>query len=63
MADHWIERFREEALPRFAERTKLNRQNLYKALSATGSPGFKTIETILRGLGFRLSVEPIRTSE
>jgi probable addiction module antidote protein len=50
-------------ITKLAERTNLNRQNLYKALSATGSPGFKTIETILHGLGFRLSVEPIKTSE
>ena len=50
-------------ITKLAERTNLNRQNLYKALSGKGSPGFKTIETILHGLGFRLSVEPIKTSE
>ncbi len=39
-----------------AERTRLNRQNLYKALSSSGNPKLETIGMILRGLGFRLSV-------
>lgn len=43
-----------------AERTKLNRQNLYKALSSKGDPQFRTVGTILHGLGFKLSVEQVR---
>lgn len=46
-------------LSHLAERTRLNRQNLYKALSIKGNPKLDTIGTILHGLGFRLSVEPI----
>ena len=46
-----------------AKRTKLNRQNLYKALSAKGNPRLQTVETILHGLGFRLSVQPIEAVE
>ncbi|MCI5123492.1 MAG: putative addiction module antidote protein [Candidatus Electrothrix sp. AR5] len=42
---------------KLAEKTGLNRQNLYKALSAKGNPKFLTIEQILSGLGFRLSVQ------
>jgi len=48
---------------RLAGRTKLNRQNLYKALSAKGNPRLQTVETILHGLGFRLSVKPIKAVE
>ena len=50
-------------LTRLAERTKLNRQNLYKALSEKGNPGLGTVGAILHGLGFRLSIEPVKTSE
>ncbi len=44
-----------------AERTKLSRQSLYKALSARGNPRLNTIGRILHGLGFRLAVEPLET--
>ncbi len=40
---------------KLAERTNLNRQNLYKALSEKGNPRLETIGAILHGLGFRLS--------
>jgi probable addiction module antidote protein len=46
-----------------AKRTDLNRQNLYTALSEKGNPRLQTIETILHGLGFRLSVERIKSIE
>lgn len=39
-----------------AKRTNLNRQNLYKLLSAKRQPKIETLGTILDGLGFRLSV-------
>lgn len=44
-------------------RTGLNRQNLYRMLSAEGNPQLKTLGVVLRELGFRLSVEPIRAGE
>ncbi len=50
-------------ITKLAERTKLNRQNLYKALSSKGNPKLQTVETILHGLGFRLSVEPVKMTE
>jgi probable addiction module antidote protein len=43
---------------RLADKTHLNRPNLYKQLSKTGNPSFKTIDTVLNGLGFRLAIEP-----
>jgi probable addiction module antidote protein len=46
-------------LSKLAERIKLNRQNLYKALSVKGNPKLGTIGAILQGLGFRLSVAPL----
>jgi probable addiction module antidote protein len=42
-----------------AKRTSLNRQSLYKALSRKGNPKLDTFGTILHGLGFRLSIEPL----
>jgi len=42
-----------------AKKTKLNRQNLYKALSGNGNPQFTTLGTILNGLGFNLIIKPI----
>ncbi|MDP3995529.1 MAG: putative addiction module antidote protein [bacterium] len=45
---------------RLAHHTRLNRQNLYKALSKEGNPRLETIGAVLNGLGFRLSVEPLK---
>ncbi len=44
-----------------AEKTQLNRQNLYKVFSEKGNPRFKTVEAILRQLGFRFSIERTET--
>lgn len=41
---------------RLAEKTKLNRENLYKMLSERGNPEFKSLELLLHALGFRLAV-------
>lgn len=46
---------------KLAARTSLNRQNLYKALSSRGAPRFETVGEVLHALGFRISVEPMRT--
>lgn len=45
---------------KLAEHTNLNRQNLYKALSKEGNPRLETIGAVLAGLGFRLSIEPLK---
>ena len=39
---------------KLAEKTNLNRQNLYRILSKTGQPKFPTMLAILHGLGFAL---------
>lgn len=44
-------------LAKLAERTQLNRQNLYKALSEQGNPSLDTMLIILQGLGFRFSLK------
>jgi probable addiction module antidote protein len=41
-----------------AKRTNLNRQNLYKLLSAKRQPKIETLGAILDGLGFQLTVVP-----
>ena len=42
-----------------AEKTKLNRQSLYKSLSENGNPSFDTINKVLHACGLKLSVSPI----
>lgn len=44
-------------LGELAKRTGLNREHLYRALSEEGNPQLNTVDKILRGLGFRFSVE------
>jgi len=46
-------------ITQLAKKTNLNRQHLYKALSNRGNPSLNTLESILRGLGFRLSIVPL----
>jgi probable addiction module antidote protein len=44
-----------------ANKTNLNRQHLYRTLSRRGNPRLDTLEDILHGLGFRLSIVPLET--
>lgn len=46
-------------ISKLAIKTHLNRQNLYRALSSKGNPTLDTLDAILHGLGFRLSIEAI----
>ncbi len=39
-----------------AEKAKLNRESLYKMLSERGNPEFRSLDTLLHALGFRLAV-------
>ncbi len=39
-----------------AEKTKLNRESLYRMLSERGNPEFRSLEALLHALGFRLAV-------
>ena len=40
-----------------AQDTQLNRENLYRMLSASGNPQLSSLMTLLRSLGLRLAVE------
>ena len=40
-----------------AERTGLNRESLYKALSETGNPKLSTLFEVIKSLGLHLSVK------
>ncbi|QLE56075.1 addiction module antidote protein [Nostoc sp. TCL26-01] len=50
-----------EGMTHLAEKTGLNRQNLYRVLSPEGNPELRTISLILHHLGYRLSVQPIHS--
>jgi len=39
-----------------AEKSKLNRESLYKMLSERGNPELRSLEMLLHALGFRLAV-------
>lgn len=39
-----------------ADKTKLNRESLYRMLSARGNPEFRSLDALLHALGFRLAV-------
>ena len=41
-----------------AKKTDLNRQNLYKPLSGSGSPKFDTIAKVLRAFGLKITIVP-----
>jgi len=48
---------------RIAKRAKLNRQQLYKTLSRTGNPEFRTLRAMLAAAGFTLAVAPKERSK
>ena len=45
-------------LSRVARRARVSRVGLYKALSRTGNPGFRTVSNILHAFDLRMSVHP-----
>jgi probable addiction module antidote protein len=48
-------------LGKLAEKTTLNRQYLYRALSSKGNPSLNVLRESLKGLGFYLSVNCSKT--
>ncbi len=42
----------------FAKKSKINRQNLYRIFTGERNPRFKTIESIVKGVGFKLTFTP-----
>ena len=49
-----------QGMGKIADKAKLNRQNLYKALSPNGSPKLDTIVKVLQAFNLKLTVEPIQ---
>jgi probable addiction module antidote protein len=47
-------------MAQLAEKTKLNRESLYRMLSERGNPAFRSLDALLHALGFRLSVTATR---
>lgn len=47
-------------LPEVAERANLNRTQLYRTLSEQGNPEVRSLIAVLRTMGLRLAVQPIR---
>ncbi len=43
-----------------AEKTKLNRESLYRMLSERGNPELKSLDALLHAMGFRLAVAATR---
>ncbi len=48
-----------KGMSQIAKETGLNRQSLYRTLTAEGKPKFETIDKIVHVLGFKLTIEPI----
>ncbi len=46
-------------IAKFSEKTKLNRQHLYRLLAENGNPRLATLFAVLKGLGYALSVTPL----
>ena len=45
-----------------AERAQLNPTQLYRTLSAEGNPELRSLSAILKAMGLRLAVQPVRHS-
>ena len=50
-------------LGKLAERAHLNRGHVYQTLSSKGNPRLDTLVKILHNLGFKLSIEPLKTEQ
>ena len=47
-------------VPAIAEKARLNAMQLYRTLSAEGNPELRSLTAVLKAMGMRLAVEPIR---
>jgi probable addiction module antidote protein len=43
-------------MARLAEASALGRESMYKALSEDGNPKIKTVQAVLKALGFRFTI-------
>jgi probable addiction module antidote protein len=46
-----------KGISEIARETKLNRENLYRILSAQGNPKLKSLNSVLHSVGLKLSVQ------
>lgn len=51
---------RARGMTQLAEKTGVSREALYKSLSSKGNPRLSTLMPLMKALGLRLAVEPIR---
>ena len=49
-------------VPKLAEIAKLNSTTLYRTLSRKGNPELRSMAALLKAMGLRLAVQPIRSS-
>lgn len=54
---------RSTGMTAIAEETGLNRETLYRALSADGNPTLGTMQGVLRSLGLRLTAVPVASRD
>lgn len=47
-------------VPKIAQKTPLNTNTLYRTLSAKGNPELKSFMEIMKAVGMRILVEPLR---
>lgn len=47
-------------VPKLAQSTKLNATSLYRTLSPRGNPELKSLRALLKAMGMRLAVQPVR---
>jgi len=43
-----------------AEKTSLNKQNLYRMLSKEGNPRLSSLKTVLHAIDFQIDINPIK---
>lgn len=47
---------------KLSQKTKLNRESLYKMLSKKGNPEFYSLETLLKALGLKFTIQVFSTT-
>lgn len=50
-------------VPKVAEKARLNRTQLYRTLSEKGNPEIRSLSAVLKTMGLRLAVQPIKNSK
>ena len=48
-------------VPKLARETELNATSLYRTLSPRGNPELRSLKALLKAMGMRLAVQPVRS--